>query len=146
MWIVQFLLFLVVAGIAMAIARGIADLALGVFLLAPLAAISRGKDRDIRWLLPISVVIRLVLAFLIIGLVLLPIAGWFAYNTHVNVWLLRVAGAFIAFFGLFGEPPNTEGAATVMIVGQIGGLVMYVLMVLGLVPHLHVAPTLYFGL
>jgi hypothetical protein len=66
---------LIVAGIAMAIARGIANLVLSGAFLAPLAALSRGKDREIPWLLPVSMLIRHVMAFLIIGLVLLPVAG-----------------------------------------------------------------------
>jgi len=146
MWIVQFILFLVVAGIGMAVARGVADLAVGLVLVAPLAALSRGRDSAPSWLVPISVVIRLVVAFLIIGLVLMPIAGWFAYNTPINVWLLRVAGAFIAFFGLFGEPPDTQSGAAIMIIGQVGGLAIYALMLFGVLPHLHVAPSFYYGL
>jgi len=92
-----------------------------------------------------AIVLRLVLAFLLVGFVLMPIASWFAAYTDINVWVIRVLGAVIAFFGMFGEPPETQSGAVVMLVGQFTAVGIYGLMLFGILPHLHAAPTVYFG-
>lgn len=148
MWVLQLILFLVAAGVGMAVGRAVADMGLGLLVMAPLAALSRGRRETARepgWLLPFGIGLRLILAFLLVGFVLLPIAEWFAYNTQVNVWVIRVLGAVLAFFGMFGEPPETQSGVTVMLTGQLAAVVIYVLMLFSILPHLHVMPNVYFG-
>jgi hypothetical protein len=139
---------MVVAGIGMAIGRAVADTGIGLVLIAPMAALTRGREdtgQEPGWLLPFGIVLRLILAFLLIGFVLLPIAEWFAFNTQVNVWVIRVLGAFIAFFGMFGEPPGSKSGAVIMLTGQFAAVGIYVLMLFSILPHLHIVPSVYFG-